>query len=47
MTYVWDAPGTPRERYFAEVAEIDASGRTLSYDEWTELYARHDQYRAR
>jgi mannose-6-phosphate isomerase-like protein (cupin superfamily) len=40
------APGAPRERYFEEVAEIDASGRTLSYDEWTELYARHDQYRA-
>ena len=40
------APGLPRERYFAEVAEIEASGRTLSRDEWTELYARHDQYRA-
>jgi mannose-6-phosphate isomerase-like protein (cupin superfamily) len=41
------APGVPRERYFEEVAEIDAAGRTLSYDEWTELFARHDQYRAR
>jgi mannose-6-phosphate isomerase-like protein (cupin superfamily) len=40
------APGLPRERYFAEVAEIEASGRTLSPDEWTDLYARHDQYRA-
>jgi mannose-6-phosphate isomerase-like protein (cupin superfamily) len=40
------APGAPRERYFTEVAEIDASVRTLSYGEWTELYARHDQYRA-
>ncbi len=40
------APGQPRERYFEEVAEIERSGRTLSYDEWTELYARHDQYRA-
>jgi mannose-6-phosphate isomerase-like protein (cupin superfamily) len=40
------APGKPRERYFEEVAEIERSGRTLSYDEWTELYARHDQYRA-
>jgi hypothetical protein len=35
-----------RERYFAEVAGINASGRTLSQDEWTELYARHGQYRA-
>ncbi|HEX3790953.1 MAG TPA: cupin domain-containing protein [Pseudonocardiaceae bacterium] len=40
------APGAPRERYFDELAEIGAAGRTLSYDEWTELFARHDQYRA-
>ena len=39
------APGPAREKYFQELAEIGASGRTLSYDEWTELYARHDQYR--
>lgn len=38
------APGAPRERYFEELAEIAASGRTLSDEEWTELYARHDQY---
>jgi hypothetical protein len=38
------APGPPREAYFTELAEINASGRTLSEDEWTELYARHDQY---
>jgi mannose-6-phosphate isomerase-like protein (cupin superfamily) len=29
-----------------ELAEISATGRQLSRDEWTELYARHDQYRA-
>ncbi len=39
-------PGPARERYFEELAEIRSSGRELSYDEWTELYARHDQYRA-
>lgn len=40
------APGPPRERYFLELAEIAASGRVLTPDEWTELYARHDQYMA-
>jgi len=40
------APGAPREAYFRELAEIGATGRQLSFDEWTELYARHDQYRA-
>lgn len=38
------APGAPRERYFEELAEISDSGRQLSDEEWTELYARHDQY---
>jgi quercetin dioxygenase-like cupin family protein len=38
------APGTPRERYFEELADIAAGGRMLSAEEWTELYARHDQY---
>jgi mannose-6-phosphate isomerase-like protein (cupin superfamily) len=38
------APGAPRERYFQELAEIGDSGRELSPDEWTELFARHDQY---
>jgi quercetin dioxygenase-like cupin family protein len=38
------APGTPRERYFEELADIAAAGRTLSAEEWAELYARHDQY---
>jgi mannose-6-phosphate isomerase-like protein (cupin superfamily) len=37
------APGAPRERYFEELAEIAASGRELSLEEWAELYARHDQ----
>ncbi|HEY5987604.1 MAG TPA: cupin domain-containing protein, partial [Streptosporangiaceae bacterium] len=36
------APGAPRERYFRELAEIRASGRQLTEDEWTELFARHD-----
>jgi quercetin dioxygenase-like cupin family protein len=38
------APGFPRERYFEELADIAASGRTLSAEEWAELYARHDQH---
>jgi mannose-6-phosphate isomerase-like protein (cupin superfamily) len=40
------APGPPREEYFRELAAIAAEGRKLSEDEWTELLARHDQYRA-
>lgn len=40
------APAPARENYFRELAEIGESGRTLTYDEWTELFARHDQYRA-
>ena len=38
------APGAPRERYFLELAEVAASGRVLTPEEWTDLYARHDQY---
>jgi mannose-6-phosphate isomerase-like protein (cupin superfamily) len=38
------APGAPRERFFEEIAKIANSGRTLTTEEWTELYARHDQY---
>jgi hypothetical protein len=38
------APAPPREAYFSELAEIARAGRTLDADEWTELYARHDQY---
>jgi mannose-6-phosphate isomerase-like protein (cupin superfamily) len=40
------SPGAPREGYFTELAEIRASGRTLTPEQWTELYARHDQYEA-
>lgn len=40
------APGAPRERYFTELAELAASGRTLSDEERTEFLARHDQYQA-
>ena len=40
------SPGPPREKYFEALAEIGESGRTLSHDEWTELFAAHDQYRA-
>jgi mannose-6-phosphate isomerase-like protein (cupin superfamily) len=38
------SPGAPRERYFEALAEIRQSGRKLSAQEWTELYAEHDQY---
>jgi mannose-6-phosphate isomerase-like protein (cupin superfamily) len=38
------APGAPRERYFDALAEIVASGRQLSDEEWTRLYADNDQY---
>jgi mannose-6-phosphate isomerase-like protein (cupin superfamily) len=38
------APGPPREEYFRELAEIMKTGRQLSAEEWTEFYARHDQY---
>ncbi len=40
------APGAPREEYFRELVAIAAEGRTLTEDEWTDLLARHDQYRA-
>jgi mannose-6-phosphate isomerase-like protein (cupin superfamily) len=40
------APGAPREKYFHELAAIRDTGRKLTYDEWTEFYAQHDQYRA-
>ncbi|MFG1869300.1 cupin domain-containing protein [Micromonospora arborensis] len=40
------APGIPCEAYFRELAEIAATGRTLSEEEWTDLFARHDQCRA-
>lgn len=40
------APGGPREAYFEELADIAATGRQLSHDEWVELWSRHDQYEA-
>jgi len=40
------APGGPREAYFEELADIAATGRELSHDEWVQLWARHDQYEA-
>jgi mannose-6-phosphate isomerase-like protein (cupin superfamily) len=40
------APGAPRERYFIELAEIAASGRTLTPEEWVEVWTRNDQYPA-
>jgi quercetin dioxygenase-like cupin family protein len=38
------SPGTPREEYFQATTEIAQSGRKLTPEEWTELYAKHDQY---
>ncbi|GAB4050388.1 cupin domain-containing protein [Catellatospora paridis] len=40
------APGIARETYFRELADISATGRQLSEEEWTDLLARHDQYHA-
>ena len=39
-------PGIPREEYFRELADIASTNRTLTTDEWTDLFAKHDQYRA-
>jgi quercetin dioxygenase-like cupin family protein len=38
------SPGSPRERYFEELAENIATGREMTSDERTEWLARHDQY---
>jgi quercetin dioxygenase-like cupin family protein len=38
------APGKAREAFFREMEEIRISGRKLTDRQWTELYARHDQY---
>jgi quercetin dioxygenase-like cupin family protein len=40
------APGTPREKYFRELAAIRDEGRTLTDDEWAAFLAQHDQYSA-
>ena len=37
------APGIARENFFYEMAEIRRSGRTLTPEEMTAFYARHDQ----
>ncbi len=37
------APGIAREKYFEELAEIRESGRSLTEQEWADLFARHDQ----
>lgn len=37
-------PGVRREEYFSELAAVVRDGRELSPEEWTELFARHDQY---
>ena len=37
------APGVARERFFSEMAELRRSGRTLTQEELTAFYARHDQ----
>jgi quercetin dioxygenase-like cupin family protein len=41
------APGRARERFFQEMAELQASGRRLTKRQMTELYRRHDQYMVR
>ena len=37
------APGIARENFFLELAELRRSGRTLTPEEMTAFYARHDQ----
>ena len=37
------APGIARENFFLEMAEIRRSGRTLTPEQLTAFYARHDQ----
>jgi quercetin dioxygenase-like cupin family protein len=37
------APGIARENFFSEIAELRRSGRTLTPEEMTAFYARHDQ----
>jgi quercetin dioxygenase-like cupin family protein len=38
------SPGVPRELFVYELLDISRTGATLSRDEWTEFYRRHDQY---
>jgi hypothetical protein len=37
------APGIARELFFTELAELRRRGRTLTPEEMTAFYARHDQ----
>jgi len=37
------SPGIAREGYFEALADIGATGRQMSKDDWAELYARFDQ----
>jgi quercetin dioxygenase-like cupin family protein len=37
------APGIARENFFLEMAELRRSGRTVTPEEMTAFYARHDQ----
>jgi quercetin dioxygenase-like cupin family protein len=37
------APGIERELFFSELMELRRDGRTLTPEEWTAFYARHDQ----
>jgi len=37
------APGIARENFFLEMAELRRSGRTLTPEQMTAFYARHDQ----
>jgi mannose-6-phosphate isomerase-like protein (cupin superfamily) len=40
-------PGAPRETYFQELADLDDARRAeMTADDWTALYARHDQVEA-
>jgi mannose-6-phosphate isomerase-like protein (cupin superfamily) len=37
------APGAPRENYFETLVEV-AKGKTMSEQEWTDFFVRHDTY---
>ena len=38
------APGAPGEGYFEGLAEMGASGRQVSDEEWRDFFVRHDTY---
>jgi quercetin dioxygenase-like cupin family protein len=35
-------PGAPREAYFETLSDVAAGRRTMTGEEWAELFARHD-----